>query len=59
MPQSGATRSSKMVTIYNLHEMKAAAYGSDPQTKLLILGLGVAIVTTCGQARMFLEQGES
>jgi len=59
MPQSGATRSPKMVTIHNLHEMKAAAHGSDPQTKLLVLGLGEAIVTTCGQARMFLEQGES
>jgi hypothetical protein len=26
----------------------------DPQTKLLVLGLGEAIVTTCGQARAFL-----
>lgn len=48
-----------MVTIHNLHEMKVAAHGSDPQTKLLVLGLGEAIVTTCGQARMFFEQGES
>ena len=57
MPHSGAKRSSKMVTIRNLHEMKAAVHGSDPQTKLLVLGLGEAIVTTCGQARIFLEQG--
>jgi hypothetical protein len=48
-----------MVTIHNLQEMKAAAHGNDPQTKLLVLGLGEAIITTCGQARMFLEQGES
>ena len=48
-----------MVTIHNLQELKEAAHGSDPQTKLLVLGLGEAIVTTCGQARMFLEQGES
>lgn len=59
MPQSGAKRSIKMVTIHNLQEMKAAAHGSDPLTKLLVLGLGEAIVTTCGQARIFLEQGES
>jgi hypothetical protein len=45
-----------MVTIHNLHEMKAAVHGNDPQTKLLILGLGEAIVTTCGQALMFLEK---
>ena len=44
-----------MITIYNLHEMKAAAHGNDARTKLLVLGLGEAIVTTCGQARMFLE----
>jgi hypothetical protein len=43
-----------MVTIHNLHEMKAAANGNDPQTKLLVLGLGEAIVTTCGMARIFL-----
>jgi hypothetical protein len=46
-----------MITIHNLHEMKAAAHGNDAQTKLLVLGLGEAIVTTCGQARMFLENG--
>jgi len=44
-----------MITIHNLHEMKAAVHGNDAQTKLLVLGLGEAIVTTCGQARMFLE----
>jgi hypothetical protein len=54
MPDSGTKRSPKMVTIRNLHEMKAAANGNDPQTKLLILGLGEAIVTTCGMARIFL-----
>ena len=48
-----------MVTIRNLQEMKAAARENEAQTKLLVLGLGEAIVTTCGQARMFLEQGES
>ena len=37
--------------------MKAAAHGNDARTKLLVLGLGEAIVTTCGQARMFLENG--
>lgn len=36
-----------------------AVHTSDPQTELLVLGLGEAIVTTCGQARMFLEQGTS
>ena len=46
-----------MVTIHNLHEMKEAVNGNDPQTKLLVLGLGEAIVTTCGQARMFVENG--
>ena len=43
-----------MITIHNLQEMKAAAHGNDARTKLLVLGLGEAIVTTCGQARMFL-----
>ena len=57
MPHFGAKRLGKMVTIRNLQEMRVAAHGSDPQTKLLVLGLGEAIVTTCGQARMFLEQG--
>jgi hypothetical protein len=46
-----------MITIHNLHEMKAAAHGNDARTKLLVLGLGEAIVTTCGQARMFLGNG--
>jgi hypothetical protein len=57
MPNSGTLRSRKMVTIHNLHEMKVAANGNDPQTRLLVLGLGEAIVTTCGQARAFLENG--
>jgi hypothetical protein len=55
--QSGTKRSTKMVTIHNLREMKVAARENDPQTKLLVLGLGEAIVTTCGQARLFLEEG--
>jgi hypothetical protein len=55
--QSGTKRSAKMVTIHNLQEMKVAAHENDPQTKLLVLGLGEAIVTTCGQARLFLEEG--
>jgi hypothetical protein len=37
--------------------MKAAAQENDPHTKLLVLGLGEAIVTTCGQARLFLGNG--
>lgn len=57
MPISGAKRSRKMVTIHNLREMKSAAHENDPHTKLLVLGLGEAIVTTCGQARIFLETG--
>lgn len=56
MAQS-AKRSPKMVTIRNLQEMRVAAHEGDPQTKLLVLGLGEAIVTTCGQARSFLESG--
>jgi hypothetical protein len=52
---SGSKRLPKMVTIRNLQEMKAAAHENDPKTKLLVLGLGEAIVTTCGQARLFLE----
>jgi hypothetical protein len=56
---SGAKRSPKIVTIRNLQEMKTAARENDPQTKLLVLGLGEAIVTTCGQARLFLEYVES
>jgi len=59
MPFPSAKRPAKMVTIHNLQEMKEAARGNDAQTKLLVLGLGEAIVTTCGQARLFLEQGES
>jgi hypothetical protein len=55
--QSGSKRSPKMVTIRNLQEMKMAARENEPQTKLLVLGLGEAILTTCGQARMFLEEG--
>jgi hypothetical protein len=57
MPISGTKRAQKMVTIHNLDEMKTAARENDPQTKLLVLGLGEAIVTTCGQARAFLGKG--
>ena len=46
-----------MVTIHSLDEMKTAARENDPQTKLLVLGLGEAIVTTCGTARAFLGNG--
>jgi hypothetical protein len=46
-----------MVTIHNLQEMRVAVHENDRQTKLLVLGLGEAIVTTCGQARLFLEEG--
>jgi hypothetical protein len=59
MRKSGTKRSPKMITIRNLQEMKAASRENEPQTKLLVLGLGEAIVTTCGQARMFLEEGTS
>jgi hypothetical protein len=54
MSNSGLKRSPKMVTIHNLNEMKAAVNENDAQTKLLVLGLGEAIVTTCGVARTFL-----
>jgi len=48
-----------MVTIHNLNELKAAVQENDPQTKLLILGLGEAIVTTCDIARVFLGNSTS
>ena len=54
MPTFGAKRTRKMVTIHSLSEMKAAVQDNDSQTKLLVLGLGEAIVTTCGVARVFL-----
>jgi hypothetical protein len=54
MPTFGAKRTRKMVTIHSLNEMKVAAQDNDPQTKLLVLGLGEAIVTTCGVAKAFL-----
>ncbi len=57
MSSSGIKRAPKMVTIHNLDEMKTAARENDPQTKLLVLGLGEAIVTTCGTARAFLGNG--
>jgi hypothetical protein len=54
MPTFGVKRTRKMVTIHSLDEMKAAVQDNDSQTKLLVLGLGEAIVTTCGVARVFL-----
>jgi hypothetical protein len=57
MAKSGTKRSHKMITIRNLQEMRVAVHENDPLTQLLVLGLGEAIVTTCGQARMFLEEG--
>ena len=36
-----------------------AAHENDSQTKLLVLGLGEAIVTTCGTAQLFLGNGSS
>jgi hypothetical protein len=54
MPTFGAKRSRKMVTIHNLNELKVAVQENDPQTKMLVLGLGEAIVTTCGVAKAFL-----
>jgi hypothetical protein len=59
MPTFGAKRSRKMVTIHSLDEMKAAVRDNDSQTKLLVLGLGEAIVTTCGVARVFLGNSAS
>ena len=57
MADSSTKRAQKMVTIHSLDEMKRAAHENDPKTKLLVLGLGEAIVTTCGQARAFLGSG--
>jgi hypothetical protein len=54
MPTFGAKRSRKMVTIHNLNELKVAVQENNPQTKMLVLGLGEAIVTTCGVAKAFL-----
>jgi hypothetical protein len=54
MPTFGAKRTRKMVTIRNLKEMKAAVQENDSQTKMLVLGLGEAIVTTCGIVKIFL-----
>ena len=54
MPNSGTKRPPKMVTIHSLDEMKAAVQQNDSLTKMLVLGLGEAIVTTCGMARVFL-----
>jgi hypothetical protein len=54
MSTFGAKRTRKMITIHNLNEMKAAVQDNDSQTKLLVLGLGEAIVTTCGVAKVFL-----
>jgi len=59
MSSSGPKRARKMVTIHNLNEMKAAVQENDSQTKLLVLGLGEAILTTCGMARVFLGHNPS
>ncbi len=59
MSISGTKRSRKMVTIHNLNEMKAAVQENDAQTKMLVLGLGEAILTTCGMARAFLGNSPS
>ena len=59
MSTPGTKRSRKMVTIHNLNEMKAAVQENDPQTKMLVLGLGEAILTTCGVARAFLGNNTS
>jgi hypothetical protein len=59
MATFGTKRSRKMVTIHSLNEMKAAVQDNDSQTKLLVLGLGEAIVTTCGVARVFLGNNAS
>jgi hypothetical protein len=59
MATFGAKRPRKMVTIHSLNEMKAAVQDNDSQTKLLVLGLGEAIVTTCGVARVFLGNNTS
>ncbi|MGA9811955.1 MAG: hypothetical protein WBQ64_04205 [Terriglobales bacterium] len=59
MSSSGTRRARKMVTIHNLNEMKTAVQENDSQTKLLVLGLGEAILTTCGMARVFLGNNPS
>jgi UDP-N-acetylenolpyruvoylglucosamine reductase len=59
MSSSGTRRARKMVTIHNLNEMKAAVQENDSQTKMLVLGLGEAILTTCGMARTFLGNNPS
>jgi hypothetical protein len=55
MSHSGTKRAPKMVTIHSLDEMKTAARENDPQTKLLVLGLGEAIVTTAVRPERFWE----
>jgi hypothetical protein len=59
MPSFGTKRTPKMVTIHNLKELKAAVQENDPHTKLLVLGLGEAIVTTCGIAKIFVGSSSS
>jgi len=59
MSISSTKRARKMVTIHNLNEMKAAVQENDSQTKMLVLGLGEAILTTCGMARIFLGNNPS
>jgi hypothetical protein len=50
--------SRKIVTAQNMDEAKTATYANDPQTELVILGLGEnPSVTTCGWVNTFLKIG--
>ena len=58
MADESTNPSRKPITAQNMDEAKAAAYANDPQTELVILGLGEnAAVTTCGWARRFFDRG--
>jgi hypothetical protein len=58
MADTGTKPSRKFITAQNMDEAKAAAYANDPQTELVILGLGEnAAVTACGWARRFFDSG--
>jgi hypothetical protein len=53
---ANATTPRKIITAQNMEEAKTAAYANDPQTELVILGLGEnPSVTTCGWVKRFFE----
>lgn len=50
----------KIITAQNMDEARTAAYGNDPKTELVILGLSEnPAVTTCGWARCFFDNRSS